>query len=103
MGTGCEEVAYKSDGAAVGSWPGRVASARVGRPEEGWGVEALRSKDARRKYKIAPDYRSLLVEVVKFVETRQPPVLREETLEILSFLDAAQRSKAAGGAPVKLH
>ena len=102
MGTGCEEVAYKTDG-AVGSWPGRVGSARVGRPEEGWGVEALRSKDARRKYKIAPDYRSLLVEVVKFVETRQPPVSSEETLEILSFLDAAQRSKAAGGAPVKLH
>jgi len=29
-------------------------------------------------------------------------VPNEETLEIFAFLDAAQRSKAAGGAPVKL-
>jgi hypothetical protein len=62
----------------------------------------LRSKDARRKYKIGRDYRSLLVEVVKFFESGEPPVSSDETLEILSFLEAAQQSKAAGGAPVKL-
>jgi hypothetical protein len=99
MGTGCEEVT-KSGDVATGRWPGgRSGSVRSG---DGWGVEALRSKDARRKYNVGQDYRSLIVEVVKFFETRQAPVSSEETLEILAFLDAAQKSKAAAGAPVKL-
>jgi hypothetical protein len=48
------------------------------------------------------DYDNLLREIVKFFETRQPPVPNEETLELFAFMDAAQRSKAAGGAPMKL-
>ncbi len=47
-------------------------------------------------------YRPLLVEVMKFFETKEPPVPNEETLEIFAFMDAAQRSKDAGGAPQKL-
>jgi hypothetical protein len=43
-----------------------------------------------------------VIEIVKFFETKQPPVPNEETLEIFAFLDAAQRSKEAGGAPMKL-
>ena len=46
--------------------------------------------------------RPLLVEIIKFFESKQPPVSNEETLEIFAFMDAAQRSKAAGGAPMKL-
>ena len=46
--------------------------------------------------------RPLLVEIIKFFETRKPPVSNEETLEMFAFMDAAQRSKASGGAPVKL-
>jgi hypothetical protein len=62
-----------------------------------------RSKDViQSKAKTAEGYRPLLVEIVKFFETKQPPVPNEETLEIFSFMDAAQRSKAAGGAPMKL-
>ena len=37
----------------------------------------------------------LLVEIVKFFQTKQPPVSNDETLEIFAFMDAAQRSKAA--------
>jgi hypothetical protein len=40
--------------------------------------------------------------MVKFFQTGQPPVPNEETLEIFAFLDAAQRSKEAGGRPVGL-
>jgi len=36
-------------------------------------------------------------EIVKFFETRTPPVSSAETLEIFAFMEAAQRSKAAGG------
>ncbi len=47
-------------------------------------------------------YRPMLVELVKFFQTGKPPVTAEETLEIMSFMDAAQRSKAAGGQPMRL-
>ena len=52
--------------------------------------------------KAAAGYRPLLVEIMKFFQTGQPPVPNEETLEIFAFMDAAQRSKAEGGRPVKL-
>ena len=101
LGRGCEDVAYSGD-LATGRWPGgRTGSVRPARSDDGWGVVAHRPKGESR-YKIVQDYRSLMVEVVKFFETGQPPVSSEETLEILSFLEAAQQSKAAGGAPVKL-
>jgi hypothetical protein len=47
-------------------------------------------------------YQQLLVEMVKFFETKQPPVSNEETLEIFAFMDAAQRSREENGKPVKL-
>jgi len=52
--------------------------------------------------KAVDSYRPLLVEIVKFFETKQPPFPNEDTLEMFAFMDAAQRSKEAGGAPVKL-
>jgi hypothetical protein len=103
MGRGCDEVAYGSD-VATCRWPGgRSGSVRAAGPEDGWGALVTTSKHAPKEYRIALDYGSLLVEVVKFFESGQAPVSSEETLEILDFLDAAQRSKANGGAPVKLH
>jgi hypothetical protein len=39
---------------------------------------------------------------VAFFQTGKPPVSNEETLEIYSFMDAALRSKEAGGKPIKL-
>jgi hypothetical protein len=52
--------------------------------------------------KATDSYRPLVVEIVKFFETKQPPVSNEETLEMFAFMDAAQRSREAGGAPMKL-
>jgi hypothetical protein len=40
--------------------------------------------------------------VVKFFQTKEPPVSAEETLEIIAFMEAADISKARGGAPVAL-
>jgi predicted dehydrogenase len=107
MGTGCEEVSRTyTDGAdgVVGRWRGgRIGSVRALRPYGGYGAVVFRGKEVTQSRPAAgADYRSLLVEIVKFFETKQPPVSNEETLEIFAFMDAAQRSKAAGGAPMKL-
>ncbi len=50
----------------------------------------------------ADSYRPLVVEIMKFFETGQPPVANRETLEIFAFMDAAQRSKDEGGKPARL-
>jgi len=47
-------------------------------------------------------YNPLLVEVVKFFESGQPPVSAEETIEIFAFMEAADESKRQGGKIVTL-
>jgi hypothetical protein len=47
-------------------------------------------------------YRPLIVEIVKFFRTKQPPVAEAETLEIYAFMEAADESKRRGGEPVEL-
>jgi len=47
-------------------------------------------------------YRGLLVEVVRFLRTGEPPVKPEETLEVLAFMEAADLSRKDGGRPVPL-
>jgi hypothetical protein len=41
-------------------------------------------------------------QVVAFFTSGVPPVPNEDTLELMAFMDAAQRSKAAGGQPMRL-
>lgn len=47
-------------------------------------------------------YEHLLVEIAKFFRTGKPPVTAEQTLEIYTFLEAADESKRQGGVPVTL-
>jgi hypothetical protein len=107
MGPGCEEVtriAGRDDDLIVGRWKdGRIGTARALRPYGTYGAVVSREKTVvESKPKTVEGYRPLLVEIVKFFQTKEPPVSNEETLEIFAFMDAAQRSKAAGGAPMKL-
>lgn len=107
MGQGCEEVTrISTDGAdmMVGKWRGgRIGTVRAIRPESDYGAVVYRRKEIVQSKPRTPfSYRPLLVEIVKFFETKQPPVSNAETLEMWAFMDAAQRSKAAGGAPTKL-
>lgn len=107
MGPGCEEVARTSTPDAdvvVGRWSrGRIGTIRALRPYGGYGAIVFRPKEViQSNPKAAAGYRPLLVEIIKFFETRQPPVPNDETLEIFAFLDAAQRSKAEGGKPMRL-
>jgi predicted dehydrogenase len=110
MGTGCETVSRTySDGAdvVVGRWKdGRIGTIRAMREGEAshlygaiaFGSKAVITSDPPK----GSDYRELVVEIVKFFQTGTPPVPADETVEILAFMEAADLSKARGGAPVKL-
>lgn len=47
-------------------------------------------------------YAEMLVEIVKFFKTGQPPIDPETTLEIFTFMEAADESKRQGGVPVSI-
>ena len=109
MGTGCESVtriAGKDADVIVGRWKdGRIGTVNAVRPYSDYGAVAFRGRESVESHPnaaAATDYRPLVGEIVKFFQTGQPPVSNEETLEIFAFLDAAQRSKEAGGRPVGL-
>jgi hypothetical protein len=107
MGPGCTEVTRRtSENAEVVTcrWKdGRLGTMRLDRPYSKYGAVVFRP---RTQVDVAPDikvdYLPLVREIVKFMETRTPPQSNAETLEILAFLDAAQKSKEHGGSPVLL-
>jgi hypothetical protein len=47
-------------------------------------------------------YVPLVVEIMKFFQTGIAPVSPDETIEIFAFMEAAEESKAKGGAPVRI-
>ena len=107
MGPGCAEVTRSTTEAAdvvTCRWKdGRLGTMRVDRPYSKFGAVAFRDKnDVQALPAIKVDYLPLLREVVQFMTTRKPPVANSDTMEIFEFLDAAQRSKQKGGAPVPI-
>lgn len=110
MGTGCQEVADTfTDGAdsIAGRWlDGRIGSVRALRPYGSYGVVAFRKNAKGQTAETATitetSYVPLVREIVKFFQSGVAPVSNDETLEIFAFLDAAQRSKDAGGKPMSL-
>jgi predicted dehydrogenase len=112
MGPGCETVTRMSGGTdaagtdvIVGRWKdGRLGTVRVIRPNSGYGAVAFGPKEIRQgRTDVAPfSYVLLLKQIVKFFETGVAPVSNAETLETIAFMDAAQRSKLAGGQPVRV-
>jgi hypothetical protein len=108
MGRGCDEVTSVSTPDAdvvVGKWKdGRLGTVRALRPYGKFGAVVFRpdEKVNQSDPKSVDSYRPLLLEIVKFFETKEPPFPNEDTLEMFAFMDAAQRSKEAGGVPMKL-
>ena len=47
-------------------------------------------------------YAPLVVEIVKFFQTKQPPVSAAETIELFAFMEAADESKRQDGKPVSI-
>jgi hypothetical protein len=107
MGPGCEEVTRVSGANAdeiTCRWKnGKIGTVRALRPYGEYGAVVFRPKSVERTpAKVEAGYAPLLTEIVKFFETGVPPVSNAETLEIFAYMDAAQRSKEAGGKPMTL-
>ncbi|MGJ5815506.1 Gfo/Idh/MocA family protein [Paludibaculum fermentans] len=107
LGRGCEEVTFTaSDDADVvtGKWKdGRIGTIRVIRPYSAFGVTAFSPKAIKTNEKdLYTGYQNLVKEIIQFFQTGKAPIDEQETLEMFAFMDAAQRSKEAGGAPTKL-
>ena len=103
MGTGCQSVTRGKtpDGLieVVGQW----SDDRVGIFREGKGYSGTATGEKGTGPVGSYDgYDPLVVEIVKFFRTGQPPVTEAETLEIYAFMEAADESKRQNGAKVTL-
>jgi len=106
MGPGCESVVRTSmpdTDVVTGTWEdGRVGvlygirTSRTPHKVLVFGSKSVAEQEGGGNY--AP----LVAEVVKFFQTKVPPVPAEETINMFAFMQAADESKAAGGAPVKI-
>jgi hypothetical protein len=102
MGPGCKTVSRVEAGEndlVVGVWKdGRVGTYRS---NPGFGATVYGTKG------VGPSggwtgYDPLVVQIAQFFKTRKAPVTHEETLEIYTFLEAADESKRRGGCPVSM-
>ena len=107
MGPGCVSVAMTSTpdyDLAVGVWKdgriGTVKGLRKGKQDYG----ALVYGENAVTYLPVKDvsYVPLVRRIMDFFKTGKPPVAPEETLEIMAFMDAAERSRLSGGTPAQL-
>jgi hypothetical protein len=109
LGTGCEEVTRveSADASVVACrWKdGRIGTMRALRPYSDYGAILFR-KTEKNQTSETRAIRATTVELdrdlVRFFTSGIPPVPNEDTLELMAFLDAAQRSKEAGGQPMRL-
>jgi predicted dehydrogenase len=106
MGTGCTTVVRTHTGdfdQVTGTWSdGRIGTFRgIRRGKGGYGGVAFGTTGSQ-PVGAFDGYRPLAVEIVKFLQSRQPPVTAAETLEIYAFMEAADESKRRGGVPVAI-
>jgi hypothetical protein len=105
MGTGCETVARvqtRDTDYVTGVWKdGRVGTYRGIRGKATAGAMVFGTNAIVQVDKLG-GYEELCREIGRFFRTGKPPVSAEETLEIFTFMEAADESKRRGGAPVPL-
>jgi predicted dehydrogenase len=117
MGTGCERVTRvhtEGEDSVVGLWQdGRIGAIRGLRSSpRTYGAVVFGSKRVAVSNNLLQEqsqggstvgsYRPLVEQIVRFFQTGVVPVQPKETLEILAFMEAADRSKELNGAPVTL-
>ena len=105
-GTGCKTVTrtFTDDAdVVVGNWEdGRVGVFRgVRKGRSGFGGTAFGEKGIA-SIGVFTGYRPLVVAIVKFFRSGIAPVSNEETIEIYTFMEAADESKRLGGIPISL-
>jgi hypothetical protein len=88
----------------VGTWSdGRIGTfrgIRSGRSDYGGIVFGEKGISVLGKY---AGYNPLLEKIIGFFQTGIPPVSSEETIEIFTFMAAADESKLKGGVPVAMN
>ena len=106
MGYGCKTVSRvktPTTDLAAGVWEdgrlGTLRGIRAGR--SGFGATVFGEKGIAQAGKF-DGYAPLIVEIIKFFRTGQPPVTAEQSLEIYAFMEAADESQRQGGKPVTL-
>ena len=103
MGTGCESVERRTtaDGKieVVGQWKGGRQG--IFRESNTYGGTAVGEK-GEAPIGAFDGYAPLVVEIVKFFQTKKSPVDIAETKELFAFMEAADESKRQGGKPVML-
>ena len=107
MGTGCVEVTRTvSAGSDIitGKWKdGRTGVVKTLKPYGEFGAVAFFEKTIKQSpEKTKFSYVPLVQHIIKSFQTGEVPVPNDETLEMFAFMDAAQRSKEAGGKPMPL-
>jgi hypothetical protein len=109
MGAGCQAVrciAYPDVDVVIGEWQdGRIGILRGTRFEKGpFGcvVHTAQGAEVAVAGSRPPYYYKLLQEVVPFFQSGVSPIDIQETLDIVAFLEAADVSRAQGGAVVAL-
>ncbi|MDD5482369.1 MAG: Gfo/Idh/MocA family oxidoreductase [Kiritimatiellae bacterium] len=108
MGPGCREVRCLDHGhgpVAIGTWKdGRLGMARgVKKGAHEYGFTVWKEKRAESAViDVARIYNELLKQIRRFFETSRPIVPPEESLEVIAFMEAANKSMAAGGRPVRV-
>ena len=106
MGAGCETVA-RSKGVAsdqvTGMWKdGRIGTYRgIVKGKAEFGAMVYGSKSVQQGGKTV-SYEALCRQIGKFFRTGEPPVSEAETIEIFTFMEAADESLRQGGKPVAL-
>jgi predicted dehydrogenase len=106
LGTGCKTVSRtKTDSTdiAVGTWEnGRVGTFRgIRNGQTGYGGTVYGTDEILSLGSFG-GYRPLVVEILEFFRTGIPPVDKQETLEIYSFMEAADESLRQGGRAVQI-
>lgn len=106
MGTGCKTVTRISTpdtDVVVGVWnDGRIGTFRgIRTGKHGYGGTAFGEKGDISLGTYA-GYDPLLIKILEFFKTGTEPIRREETIEIFTFMQAAEISKKKGGVPVEI-
>jgi len=99
MGTGCQTVTREGPEKVVGVWADGRVGTFVGSKTYGAEVVGTESSGNAGGYE---GYKPMVIEICKFFKTGKPPVSMEETLEIYTFMEAADESKRQGGKPVSM-
>jgi hypothetical protein len=103
LGTGCQSVqrgtTVEGKVEVIGTWSdGRKGTFREDRAFHG----SAKGEKGEAPAGTFDGYIPLVEQIMKFFQTGVAPVPAEETIEVFTFLEAADESKRQGGVPVKL-